>query len=126
MGAIYYKGEKYGAMPASAANLPISANDNTSTKDYIDNKTDNVARFYVATVSDLTVTANSALNLGTVSQLTGGTIATRYQCKGISVISGAGANYSFLGAVVIGATDNVAIYPFRSDTNVTIRIGFLY
>ena len=126
MGAIYYKGEKYGAMPASAANLPISANDSTSTKDYIDNKTANVARFYVATVDNLTVTANSALNLGTVSELTGGTIATRYQCKGISVISGAGANYSFLGAVVIGATDNVAIYPFRSDTNVTIRIGFLY
>lgn len=37
MGAIYYKGEKYGAMPASAANLPISANDTTDTKSYIDN-----------------------------------------------------------------------------------------
>lgn len=126
MGAIYYKGEKYGAMPASAANLPISANDSTSTKDYIDNKTANTPRFYVATVSDLTVTANSALNLGTVSDLTGGRIATRFQCRGISVISGAGSNYSFLGAIVIGATDNVAIYPFRSDTNVSIRIGFLY
>lgn len=84
------------------------------------------ASFYVATVSNLTVTANSALNLGTVSELTGGRIATRYQCKGISVISGAGSNYSFLGAIVIGATDNVAIYPFRSDTNLSIRIGFLY
>ena len=37
MGAIYYKGQKYGAMPASAANLPISANDTTDTKSYIDN-----------------------------------------------------------------------------------------
>ncbi|MBO5926380.1 MAG: hypothetical protein J6Q38_02320 [Clostridia bacterium] len=37
MGAIYYKGEKYGAMPASAANLPISASDTTDTKSYIDN-----------------------------------------------------------------------------------------
>ena len=125
-----------------ATNLPISDNDATNTKDYIDNKTANdieyqngvsvadrldiSARFYVATVNNLTVTANSALNLGTVSELTGGRIPTRYQCRGISVISGAGANNSFLGAIVIGATDNVAIYPFRSDTNVSIRIGFLY
>lgn len=36
MGAIFYKGQKYGAMPASAANLPISASDNTNTKAYID------------------------------------------------------------------------------------------
>ena len=84
------------------------------------------ARFYVAPIDNLTVTANSALSLGTVSDLSGGRIATRYQCKGISVISGAGTNYSFLGAIVIGANDNVVIYPFRSDTNVSIRIGFLY
>lgn len=37
MGAIYYKGQKYGAMPASAANLPIESGSNTNTKQYIDN-----------------------------------------------------------------------------------------
>ena len=36
MGAIYYKGEKYGAMPASAANLPYDAGSQDSTKDKID------------------------------------------------------------------------------------------
>lgn len=134
--------DKVNTSDFEATNLPISDSDPTNTKDYIDGKTasdieyssgvtvadrlDISARFFVATVNNLTVTANSALNLGTVSDLTGGRIATRYQCRGISVISGAGSNYSFLGAIVIGATDNVAIYPFRSDTNVTIRIGFLY
>ena len=36
MGAIYYKGKKYGAMPATAANLPYSAGSQDSTKDKID------------------------------------------------------------------------------------------
>lgn len=36
MGAIYYKGQKYGAMPASAANLPYDAGSQDSTKDKID------------------------------------------------------------------------------------------
>lgn len=36
MGAIYYKGQKYGAMPASAANLPYEAGSQDSTKDKID------------------------------------------------------------------------------------------
>ena len=40
MGAIYYKGEKYGAMPASAANLPYDAGSQDSTKDKIDSKAD--------------------------------------------------------------------------------------
>lgn len=112
---------------SDAPNLNATASDiEFSSGVTVADRLDISARFYVATVSNLTVTANSALNLGTVSELTGGRIATRYQCRGISVISGAGANYSFLGAVVIGATDNVAIYPFRSDTNVSIRIGFLY
>ena len=112
---------------SDAPNLNPTASDiEYSSGVTVADRLDISARFYVATVNNLTVTANSALNLGTVSELSGGRIATRYQCRGISVISGAGANYSFLGAVVIGATDNVAIYPFRSDTNVSIRIGFLY
>lgn len=36
MGAIYYKNKKYGAMPASAANLPYDAGSQDSTKDKID------------------------------------------------------------------------------------------
>lgn len=40
MGAIYYKGQKYGAMPASAANLPYDAGSQDSTKDKIDSKAD--------------------------------------------------------------------------------------
>ena len=112
---------------SDAPNLNPTASDiEYSSGVTVADRLDISARFYVATVNNLTVTANSALNLGTVSELSGGRIATRYQCRGISVISGAGSNYSFLGAVVIGATDNVAIYPFRSDTNVSIRIGFLY
>lgn len=45
MGAIYYKGQKYGAMPASAANLPYAAGSQDSTKDKIDeinNKIDGI------------------------------------------------------------------------------------
>ena len=65
MGAIYYKGEKYGAMPASAANLPISSGSATNTKTYIDNglggkaNTNTFIPKSVNTASAITVAANT-------------------------------------------------------------------
>ena len=42
MGAIYYKGEKYGQMPSTASNLPFSGNDSTPTATKITGLSDRV------------------------------------------------------------------------------------
>ena len=110
----------------NAASLPIQSGSSTNTKDYIDTKSGDSLKSYVVEQSGLTVTANSGLNLGDLSTLTGGRITTASQVKCISIINGYGTNYTLMGACAISVTNNIAIYPLRSDTNVTVRIGLIY
>lgn len=53
MGALFYKGKKYGAMPASAANLPYEAGSQDSTKDKIDSKADSSSVYTKTEVNNL-------------------------------------------------------------------------
>ena len=110
----------------NAEMLPIQSGSATNTKAYIDTKSGDGLKSIVIEQTGLTVTANSGLNLGDLSTLTGGKISTATQVKCISIINGHGTNYTLMGACAISVSNNVAIYPLRSDTNVTVRIGLIY
>ena len=107
----------------NAADLPIASGSATNTKDYID---DNDFRYVVIDLSSLSTTANTAQNLGALSSLTSNKITSYTQIVSISMVYGAGTNYSASGSVSANATNNVIFFPLRTDTGVSIRLVILY
>ena len=103
--------------------LPIESGSATNTKDYID---DNDFRYVVIDLSNLSTTANTAQNLGTLATLTSNKVTSYTQIASLSLIYGAGTNYSSNGSVVVNASNSIVFYPLRTDTSVSIRIVILY
>lgn len=101
MGAIYYKGQKYGAMPASAANLPYEAGSQDSTKDKIDA---NAAA--IATKQDLLTVENVS------SQVT---LETGFTLK----------SWGYIKAYRYGKIVQINVFGFTADTAVSSAKNFL-
>lgn len=83
-------------------------------------------RYAVIDLSSLSTTADTAQNLGALSTLTSNKVTTYTQILSISMVYGAGTNYSASGSVSVNASNNVIFYPLRTDTSVSIRIVILY
>lgn len=144
MGAIYYKGQKYGAMPASAANLPYEAGSQDSTKDKIDANAAAIAQ--KAPIDDYTVVKqtqvllSSPINLtaNTKTTLLNGVDITTLAYNALDNITGMGANYDLVGVVYLWGNNSssiavdilvgsgnkltLAVYPFTSHTITGVRL----
>lgn len=109
MGAIYYKGEKYGAMPASAANLPYEAGSQDSTKDKIDANANNVSNIQTqlsnSNISNFTVVKDVSFAAGTTTEQCINNLITTYGKKTIC-----------FGYVLTGVGWFTGVLTFHSDT----------
>ncbi len=77
------------------------------------------------TLSVGTTTANTAVNLGTLSTVTNGVITTSAQLKSMSFIGGGGTGNYASGDLTI-VSNTLRWYPRAADTNVSITLAFIY
>lgn len=108
MGAIYYKGEKYGAMPASAANLPYDAGSQDSTKDKIDSKADS-SSVYTKTESDNLLAGKASASLINSYQSKSGSPAVVAGVGGYAVVMVVGFAQGVGAIAVLIQINNAAL-----------------